>query len=848
MLKSLKSKVFSLSPPTLLIVLNFFLFGAATIYQGNTSGFGIDFVDVIKLYTLPFLISLLALLGIGIFLSKKYLSLYISLIFASGLLLWLQGNIMVWEYGVFDGDGIEWSKYSWQGWTDTGLWLILLTGAIIFHKKILKISSFASLALILLQSIFLISTYFPAPNTWSSNFSLTEKHEFPETLFNYSSSFNIVHIILDSFQTDVFQEIVEENNLTSDLDGFILFRENMGVAPNTFLSIPAIFSGEAYQGKIDEKSYVNKALSEKGFQNILFNNGYDVNLVPGITMPGKNYTSYYRISGSYGGSKREKEISDAATLMDMIMFRHLPHFLKKKIYNNQNWIFQTLTTKKKSGNFRYKDFFQDYIDSVQIKSSLPAYHYIHLLPPHPPYVTDKNCKYTGGVLPNTRNSYKTEARCVLNLFIHFIKKLKSLGIYDASMIILQADTGRGFRPANIKHDIPPDNGTMRSIGYSLALLAIKPPDKKGALTISHAKTIHTDIPPTVMNMAGLKHNYKGIPVFELDPSKKRTRWFDNSFKVTGSVYDYQSWKKVSNLSVSKKVVAQPYQWGSAIQFGLLGNAKPYQTKGWSYLEDGFVWTVRQNALLTLPITTAPSSPVILKAKLRSFLAEGKIDKQTVHVLINGQKAGTWLINKPGFQDQSLIIPARLFTDSTRLVIIFNTPDATSPADAGYINDRRTLGIAVHSIVLSELIPYQWGLEIQFGKKGNAQPYQSKGWGGPENALTWSIGKNATLTIPIDMVPKSSITLKANLMAFLYPNKVNEQKVDVLVNGHMVGTWVISKPGFHEQTLIIPKKFLKGSNRMVITFNTPDAASPAQLGISSDKRVLGIAMRTIKFTE
>lgn len=54
----------------------------------------------------------------------------------------------------------------------------------------------------------------------------------PMELLKYSSSQNIVHIILDSFQTDIFWELVAEEGLEDDLEGFVLFKENMGTAPS----------------------------------------------------------------------------------------------------------------------------------------------------------------------------------------------------------------------------------------------------------------------------------------------------------------------------------------------------------------------------------------------------------------------------------------------------------------------------------------------------------------------------------------------------------------------------------------------------------------------------------------
>ena len=97
----------------------------------------------------------------------------------------------------------------------------------------------------------------------------------------------------------------------------------------------------------------------------------------------------------------------------------------------------------------------------------------------------------------------------------------------------------------------------------------------------------------------------------------------------------------------------------------------------------------------------PKSPVVLKAKLMAFLCAGKLDKQTVYILVNGQEAGKWEITKPGFQEQTLTLAETLFTKPDRMVIIFKTPDATSPAQLGISNDKRSLGIAVRALELSK---------------------------------------------------------------------------------------------------------------------------------------------------
>ena len=681
------------------------------MYRGNVSEFGTGLSTILEFYIYPGMISLFVLCAIGIFLPKKYLSVYSSMIFAIGILIWLQGNILIWNYGVFDGVGIDWSRYPWQGLFDAGLWIVVILSAIILYKKVSRIILLVSPVIIILQSLLLIIAYITDPAMSSSKYILHA--HVPEGLYNYSSSSNIIHIIFDGFQTDVFEEIVEEKRMWSDFDGFILYRENMAAFGTTTLSYPAIFSGESFQGNMEMSSYVNEALSERGFYNRLFEKGYTVNFVPGITVPENNITNFYDMPRVYRGTKRKNEISDAAVLMDVALFRHLPHYLKKAVYDDQNWfIARGLKIEAKTGYYHHKEFYEDYIENLRVTDSRPAYHFIHLLPPHPPFVTGQNCEYTGKVLPSNRDNYKKEADCVLSMFTQFLGKLKSLGVYDSSFIILQADHGYGFPPSNMKNDLKTDIDPGL-VGRSLALLAIKPEHSKGSMKISSVQTSVTDVYHTVMKVAGLDKEYDGTSILELDSDKERERWLfsvakDNKtsqltrYLVTGSVYDYRNWNRVIKNVPPAHSYAKTYEWESDILFGILGNARPYQRKGWSAPEDEFTWTDGESAVLEIPVRKPNSEMITLIANVRPLLYSGKIAKQTVEIFVNGTAVGRWILSRGGFHYERIYIPAGLINKTGNMVVTFKTPDATSPDTIeGYGHDSRRLGIAVNKILLTE---------------------------------------------------------------------------------------------------------------------------------------------------
>ena len=144
--------------------------------------------------------------------------------------------------------------------------------------------------------------------------------------------------------------------------------------------------------------------------------------------------------------------------------------------------------------------------------------------------------------------------------------------------------------------------------------------------------------------------------------------------------------------------------------------------------------------------------------------------------------------------------------------------------------------------------YRWNTAIDFTFLGNAHPYLKSGWSHPEEQHCWTVGKAATVDIPIFRTD-SLVSLKASFRTFLAPDfGLDKQTETVLVNGHEIAEWIITEPNFQERIVNIPRRFIKDANSLEITFSMPDAVSPEQLGISKDHRSLGIGVRSLVLSE
>ena len=823
--------------PSLLVSANLFVFGTFSVFQANLDEFEVGYASLLPLCGLSGLLLTSALLLTGFMVPGRAVKGLACAIFCLGILLWVQGNFLVGTYGVFDGRGIDWSRFALRGWMDAFVWVFVLAAGLGFSRYLIKITSETSWILIGLQSIFLLVPSVTSEGLWSK--SHPRQYQLPTGLLSYSATRNIVHIVLDSFQTDVFRELVAEQELEEDLQGFVLFEENIGVAPYTSFSIPAIFSGQIYDGKQLPGRYYRNSI-EAGFHNRLYDQGYTVNLVPGESMMGSRYTNYYDRHRVYKGSRKEVVYLNAARLMDVALFRQSPHWVRRRIYNDNNW----LLTRMVAGSsifpsLRQKAFFNDYLEHIFVGDPQPAYHFLHLWPPHPPYVTRSDGSYAGRALPNTRENYRNEARAILKLFMKLLERLKDLNLYDRSLIILQADHGSQISPVI-------DGKTVDTcVPRVAALLTVKLPGSSGALTVSSAPTSNLDIAATIIEASGVEGRFPGRSVFEIESSEARTRPYVTYSAtgggqqltrhwIQGSIFDPVSCVADKPVAVQTKRV--PYDYGTEIIFGLVGNAEDYIGSGWSSPMSRGWWNNGESASLNLTVAP-PENDLVLKARFLPYLRP-QVPEQNIYVLVNGTEVDLWSARERKTQQFRTVIPRGLI-HSPEVEIRFDLPNATSAESLAMGSDKRKLAILMSSASLHLLPIFRLGTELGFGSDGSATAFMGPGWSKSGHNISWTVGHSARLYLPVTE-SGNDLVLEATLIPYLWEERVRKQTVHVLANGNKVGEWTATVKKLQTFNATIPREVVN-SREIAIDFHLPDAVSPRSIGAGSDVRRLGVAM-------
>ncbi len=137
------------------------------------------------------------------------------------------------------------------------------------------------------------------------------------------------------------------------------------------------------------------------------------------------------------------------------------------------------------------------------------------------------------------------------------------------------------------------------------------------------------------------------------------------------------------------------------------------------------------------------------------------------------------------------------------------------------------------------------LDAAFNAGADGLRLLHSGWYAAEPKFVWSCGRRSILHLPPPAQAESCWLLLV-LRAFVDDRRLPAQTVRIQVNGTEIGTVEVSAYSVIECE--IPRGALAGHERIEVTLDLPDAAVPAQLGVSSDDRELAVALlRAVVFS-
>lgn len=130
--------------------------------------------------------------------------------------------------------------------------------------------------------------------------------------------------------------------------------------------------------------------------------------------------------------------------------------------------------------------------------------------------------------------------------------------------------------------------------------------------------------------------------------------------------------------------------------------------------------------------------------------------------------------------------------------------------------------------------------VDFSTTGLVDSRRLKGFGSAESTGTWIVGKSAEFNCIVDA--QSPTVMVIDWRPFV-SSKHTKQTVKVLINGvEQYSSVLTDASGTTTEVKLPPLE----SDKLVITFSTPDSVSPQQLGMSEDARSLSLFVKAVTF--
>jgi len=140
--------------------------------------------------------------------------------------------------------------------------------------------------------------------------------------------------------------------------------------------------------------------------------------------------------------------------------------------------------------------------------------------------------------------------------------------------------------------------------------------------------------------------------------------------------------------------------------------------------------------------------------------------------------------------------------------------------------------------------YDPGHLVDFRSGGNSDNYAFQGWCAQEPWGRWTEGAEACVYFLLEEPFKAGAVLTASVGAFVTPLHPTV-RVEVECNGRPVAVWTLDRHECVEKSAVIRPGIIDKDRTLSFCFHIYHPASPYGLGLSTDRRLLGLGFTTLR---
>ena len=635
-----------------------------------------------------------------------------ALLGALFIALWVSSVFLVVDFGMLDGTRFDLSEHA-RTLTFHSVYFLLVLAASLFAVWRWPVYlgrgiSFIGAGLVLIAGM---------------NFYVTERSEGSQSraidlteVTRFSSKSNLLIVLMDTFQSDVLHYLLEQDPaLAEELDGFVFYPDTLGVAPSTYLTMPAVHSGSSYDLQLSLSEYYDLGVRRGSFLSELARKGYQVDLINPIAGACPDDVNICRGQAGLLSHADEELDAEVSRLADLSLFRAFPGLSKHWVFDGSSgpitrWRQEVALAGLEEKIYRGNTVQNLLAENLWVDNGPPTARLVHLFNTHPPYMFNQDCEFIGVVKAMDQQHMRWQIDCAMQHFRQLISALKDQQAYDNTLIILTADTGVGniYGADDLSSTYAQEHGLKpgefgRLIGGANPVLAIKFPAAQGPLRESGVQAQLSDIPQTVCTAMGDCSIEAGINLRDAEPSQRSRIYHYYRFKheywgldhipgivtysVNGPLWLKSSWVRQTERTPPKQVAT--VHFSDEDEEDLFGF-------GWSYPEvneEGITkrWSNAEQAELFLNLPGGRD----LALEFQVLSAPG-LDGQEMRLSLNGEVLGSRQLDNR-VQNITFEAPAALLNQPVSELLL-EFAQVLEPESA----DQRTISVSFYELTIYPL--------------------------------------------------------------------------------------------------------------------------------------------------
>ncbi|MCH7599508.1 MAG: sulfatase-like hydrolase/transferase [Myxococcales bacterium] len=648
--------------PAMTLGLTVLFFGPLLVFIKNAAELRISLGTAAMYYGLVTGLLILALAVVQIMVPRRMAKPLQVAMVAISAAIFIQNSLIPFDIGVLDGRDKVFSFFAIDQ-LDLLIWVAAVPVIYLLATRSRVSLQLLCGYIVVCQLLFLAAD--AIPHYFNAKDRLPSFQVMEDNKYSFSKEKNVLFLMVDTYQSNIFSETLQDTKTREHMTGFTFYRNATSSFPSTTPSIPVMLTGVVYRHEAPIETLARTSLeSDTSIPKVLKAQGWNVELYANMKFLYQNAAGEIADNLVLDTNNFDHNVKGLASVFDAYLLRAVPYILKSVVFDEGNllvsqFFFDDSATEEDGDGkgkrpFSYHDFdyFDEFTERASVELDRPSFKFLRLIGLHPPLLLDDNLEPHRRIFSfeNVVDFAKTYNRSLVRVF----DKLRSMGIFDQTMIVVLGDHGAYV---DVKlGDLPfPDGARPTGYGAGLPLIMIKPFGASGALKISDDPIAMRYLPEIVANV-----NAGGTVEQVLDRHAGEPRYFFDylsrtlsalaEIEVRGHSWLASSWRPTGTIITEKgeEIRVDPVELGDTVE---LVDKPYYLGGGWSSImipenRRGIVWSGRRNVYLSIPVVQSDEPlALVMEIEPADFVAEKS--RQRVHVYLRDQLLKEFIVDKKG---------------------------------------------------------------------------------------------------------------------------------------------------------------------------------------------------------